>query len=181
MQKLQRLKNDLRVFASRSRCKNSVGTINDLKRLKSFCVAKPMQKLRWTERGWGRGFSFSLWIFQSGLTPWRQPRWASRGLCPASSSPLRRWRGLARGGLPAFRAREARDWMRRAICVRGMPEACEDDRGICLGRWGWLVMVLGPASAKAGGQRGDDPRRSKGRRADRPAVRGRRTDRRRPR
>src|ERR1700733_463334 len=65
--------------------------------------------------------------------------------------------------------------------VRGMPEACEDDRGICLGRWGWLVMVLGPASAKAGGQTGDDPRRSKGRRADRPAVPGRRTDRRRPR
>src|SRR6202044_3140556 len=91
----------------------------------------------------------------------------------ASSSPLRRWRGLARGGLPAFRAREARDWMRRAICVRGMPEACEDDRGI------WLVMVLGPASAKAGGQTGDDPRRSKGRRADRQAVPGRRTDRRR--
>ena len=26
-----------------------------------------MQKLRWTERGWGRGFSCRLWDFQSGL------------------------------------------------------------------------------------------------------------------
>jgi hypothetical protein len=25
--------------------------------LKSFCVAKPMQKLRWAERGWSREFS----------------------------------------------------------------------------------------------------------------------------
>jgi len=43
------------------------------------------------------------------------------------------------------------------------------------------VMVLGPASGKSGGQTGEDPRRSKGRDAIRPAFPGRRTDRRLPR
>src|ERR1700722_9686778 len=88
---------------------------------------------------------FSLWIFQSGLTPWRQPRWASRGLCPASSSPLRRWRGLARGGLPAFRAREARDCMRRAIWSAACPRHARTTGVFVSGGgvgWSWSLGLL---------------------------------------
>ena len=122
---LKRLRLRLRVFASRSRCKNSVGLclsalcagrmVRDRgeaapQRGKHPCAVglsqetgfaghgpwarfKPMQKLRWTERGWSRGFSFGLWNFQSGLVRCRRLRGASRGLWTASSSPLRRSRG----------------------------------------------------------------------------------------
>ena len=140
-----------------------------------------MQKLRWTERDWSRGFSFSLWNFQSGLMP----------LGAASGSKSRRLEGVfvaiaafervARGRQPWFLAGEPGDWMRRAKCVRGVPKACRDDLVFVSGDGGSQVMVLGPASGKAGGQTGEDPRRNKGRRADRPTFSGWRTDRRRSR
>ena len=111
--------NDLRVFAARSRRKNSVGL----------------------NAGGAEGSasaSFSLWIFQSGLTPWRRPRWASRGLCPASSLPLRHWRGLARGRLPAFsRSRGARLDAPGNMCSRHA-------RGM-RGRPGYLCREVGLA------------------------------------
>ena len=53
--------------------------------------------------------------------------------------------------------------------------------GACLGRGGWRVMVLGPASGKFGGQTGEGLCGSKDRPADCPAFPGRRTDRRLPR
>ena len=40
-----------------------------VQRLKSFCGAKPLQKLRWTERVGSRGFRFRLWNFQLGSRP----------------------------------------------------------------------------------------------------------------
>ena len=48
------------------------------KRIKSFCVAQPMQKLGWTERGWGRAFAgvsygiFSWRLERAGSDRWRE-------------------------------------------------------------------------------------------------------------
>src|SRR6202161_2928591 len=152
-----------------------------VQRLKSFCGAKPTQKLRWTERGWSRGFSFSqlqLMDFSVGID-------ALEATAVGKSRPLP---GvfLAVASLERVGARSTACVFavaRRKIGCAGQYvfAACPRDAratGVfVLRRRGWLVMVLGPASAKAGGQTGDDQRRSKGRRADRLAVPGRRTDR----
>lgn len=98
-----------------------------VQRLKSFCGAKPTQKLRWTERGWGRGFGFRLWNFQLGLACWRRLRGASRGLWAVPSSPLRPVEAGVRSRQPWFRAHKPGDRRRRAKCVGGAPEACEDE------------------------------------------------------
>ena len=147
------------------------------KRLKSFCVAKPMQKLRWTERGWSRGFSCGLWNFRSGLVRCRRLRGASRGLWMASSSPLRRSRGWRATDSPRFALARVEIGCAGPNVFVACPRHAETRPGVCLRRRGWQVMVLGPASGKAGGQTGEHPHRSRRRRAVRPAFPGRRTDR----
>jgi hypothetical protein len=105
---------------------------------------------------------------------------AAAGQVEASGRPPRGHFGVRddrrAGGQRSFRPGMPEDWRDRAKCVRGMPGAYDFDLGACLGRRGSCVMVLGRASAKAGGQTGEDPRRNKGRHADRPAF----ADRRRP-
>ena len=116
------------------------------KRLKSFCVAKPMQKLlsRWTECGWSRGFSCGLWTFQVGLALWRRRRGTSRGLRRAPWSPLRRSRRRVHRRQPSFRAHKPEDWRRRAKCVRGMPDACKDNLELVSGEGVGGSWSLGP-------------------------------------
>ena len=99
----------------------------------------------------------------------------------ASGRRLRRHCGVREGGArPTAFVSRSRAWRLDApgqVCswrARGM----QGRLGVCLRRRGSQVMVLGPASGKAGGQTGEDPRRSKRRRALRPAFPGRRTDRR---
>src|ERR1700685_1948669 len=154
-------------------------------RLKSFCGAKPTQKLRWTERGWSRGFSFSqlqLMDFSVGIDALEATAVGkSRPLAGVFLAVASFERGGARATACVFAVARRKIGCAGQYVFAACPRDARATGVFVLRRRGWLVMVLGPASAKAGGQTGDDQRRSKGRRADRLAVPGRRTERRRPR
>ena len=98
------LDNELRVFASRSRCKNSVG-LNAL---------EPRVQLRLME-------------FSVGIGRWRRRQRTGGRLRASPWSSLRPSRLRARGQWSSFRADRAGVWRRRAKRMRGMSEACEDD------------------------------------------------------
>src|SRR5271154_5682387 len=93
--------------------------------MKSFCVAKPMQKLRWTERGWSRGFSYCSWKFSRdrALEATTENRWKALGFALVA---IARLEIAGRGQWTSFRADRAGVWRCRAKRMRGMAEACMD-------------------------------------------------------
>jgi len=134
--------NDLRVFASRSRCKNSVG-LNAVE-AEGSASAYGIFSRDW-RLGVGGGNKASLRT--------------------APSLPLRRSRGWARGRRPSFRAHKPEDWRRRAKCVRGMPDACKDNLERVSGEGVGGSWSLGPLRGnsadkqeKAFAAAGTDPR-----------------------
>ena len=95
--------NALRVFASRSRCKNSVG-LNAVGAEGSATAHGNFSRDRALERR--RRTGGRLWA-----SPW---------------SPLRAWKLRGRGQWTSFRADRAGVWRRRAKRMRGMADACMD-------------------------------------------------------
>src|ERR1700684_4098057 len=65
-----------------------------------------MQKLRWTERGWSRGFSYCLWKFQSGsgVGATTENRWKGLGFALVA---IARW-AMGGGGPMDFVSRRQR-------------------------------------------------------------------------
>jgi hypothetical protein len=115
------LDNDLRVFASRSRCKNSVG-------LNAVGAA-----------GSAAAYGLFRWDWRLGRGGGEQVEACGR----------RRGRhcGVRDGGCvrqPSFRAHKPEDWRRRAKCVRGMPDACKDDLELVSGEGVGGSWSLGP-------------------------------------
>ncbi len=139
-----------------------------------------MQKLRWTERGWRRGFRCGLWNFQSG--------WGVGG----DDSEQMEGSGLPRGRRCELRdCGRAANGLRFALTEREFggvgPNGCVACPRHARTTWSSYlaielrVMVLGPASGRAGGRTGGGLCGSRDRPADRPTFSGRPMDRRRPR
>ena len=147
--------NDLRVFASRSRCKNSVG----LNAVGAAGSAAAYGLFRWD---WRLGRGGGEQVEASGRRRGRHCGIRDGGCGPAAFVSRSQAGRLAASG-------QMCSW--HAGRMQGQP-------GACLGRGGWRVMVLGPASGKFGGQTGEGLCGSKDRPADYPAFPGRRTHRR---
>ena len=138
-----------------------------------------MQKLRWTERGWSRGFSYCSWKFQSGSgvggddgeqvegSGLRLGRHCALGNCGDGANGLRfalterEFGGAGPNGCAA--------WPRHAWTWRSY-RATE-----------LHVMALGPTSGRAGGRTLEGLCGSRDRPADRPTFSGWPMDQRRPR
>ena len=106
------------------------------KRIKSFCVAQPMQKLGWTECGSGAS-SGALWNFQWRASAFGARRQAQSGVGgPGTDAVAVLRRGNSRRMLD-LSARRGGPGRRRAIAGRGMAGACANEGWVgCCGREG---------------------------------------------
>ena len=118
------------------------------KRIKSFCGAKPTQKLRWTERGGGWLRRPGLWNFQTRIGAKEALGGAVGRPVAAVKCPLCRWIAGARGWRRSCFAVKPCGWKRRATNVHGPLDA--GDRSFSVGEWGWAAERLGAARQYVG-------------------------------
>ena len=112
--------NDLRVFASRSRCKNSVG-------LNAVGAA-----------GSAAAYGLFRWDWRLGRGGGAQVEASGRRRAIAA------FETAGAGRQPSFRAHKPEDWRRRSKCVRGMPDPCKDDLELVSGEGVGGSWSLGP-------------------------------------
>ena len=132
------------------------------KRIKSFCGARPTQKLRWSERGGGWLRRPGLWNFQAGIGAKDALGGAIGRRVAAVGSPLCRWIAGACGWRRSYFAFKPSDWERRATSDHGPLDAGGGDRSFSVGERGWSVMALVPTFGGSSRTKRSRPARQQG-------------------
>src|SRR5208283_37113 len=109
---------------------------SDAERIKSFCGAKPTQKLGWTERRWGLAAAPGLWNFQTAMGVKEALADAIGRRTAAVGSPRSRWIASVRHWRRSYFAVEPSGWERRATSVHAPLDAGGGDHSFSVGERG---------------------------------------------